>query len=269
MSSDVEHVRSERVVVAGGRRRHPAGVESGRASTLAVVARNPAPAPRLTKQAVLAEAMALLDDEGDEALTMRRLADRLGVVPMAIYRHVADKDELIDGVLDLAVSQVELPSSRLGWRAGLRELGHSVRRTMLAHPAIVATLVTRPSLGAHGLAIGEYGLGVMLDAGFSVEHADRGPKAVLTYTIGFVALEVPRRRQGFSADGREAPGLDLPVEQLDPARFPHTIAVRPRAAEFVSDDQFDYGLERVLDGLAAMQPARPTATVRGGATRRR
>ena len=273
MSSDVEHMRSGRAIATGGGRRGT-GVDSGTVATLPVVARNPVPAPRLTKQAVLVEAIALLDEEGDEALTMRRLADRLGVVPMALYRHVANKDELIDGVLDLAVSEVQLPSSRLGWRSGLRELGHSVRRTMLAHPGLVAPLVTRPSLGSSGLAIGEYGLAVMLDAGFSVEHADRGPKAVLTYTIGFVALEVPRRRQGFSADGADAPGLDFPVEQLDPERFPHTIAVRPRAAEFVSDAQFDYGLERVLDGLAAVQPtAKQTGTtstkVRGGATRRR
>jgi AcrR family transcriptional regulator len=245
------------------------GVRPSERATLAVVARNPAPAPRLTKQAVLAQAIALLDEEGDDALTMRRLADRLGVVPMALYRHVANKDELIDGVIDLAVSQVQLPSSRLGWRSGLRELGHSVRRTMLAHPGLVAPLVTRPSLGTNGLVIGEYGLAVMLDAGFSVEHADRGPKAVLTYTIGFVALEVPRRRQGFSADGAEAPGLELSVELLDPDQFPHTISIRPRAAEFVSDAQFDYGLERVLDGLAAVQPVRQKRAVRGAAATRR
>ncbi len=252
MSSDTQHSSTQSAPVRGG----PGVVRDARA-TLVSVSSTPAHAARLTKSGVLAEAIALLDDEGDEALTMRRLAERLGVVPMAIYRHVANKDDLIDGVLDLAVSQVQLPSSRLGWRAGLRELGRSVRRTMLLHPGLVAPLVTRPSLGTHGLAIGEYGLAVMLDAGFSVEHADRGPKAVLTYTIGFVALEVPRRRQGFAADGSVAPGLDLSVDLLDPDQFPHTIAVQPRAAEFVSDAQFDYGLERVLDGLAAVQPKRP------------
>ncbi len=203
---------------------------------------------------MLDEAMRVLDEDGLDALTMRHLAERLGVVPMAIYRHVSNKDDLIDALLDLAVSQVPLPDPALDWRTGLRALAVAIRATMLSHPGVVAPLVTRPSLGVHALAIGEYGLAVMREAGFSAEDAQRGPNAVLTYTIGFVALEVPRRREGFTPDGSAAPGLDVPFESLDHETFPHTKEIRPLAAELVSDAQFSYGLERVLDGIAGTAP---------------
>ncbi len=186
----------------------------------------PTPEPtttRLTRAAVLDEAMRVLDDDGLDSLTMRRLAERLGVVPMAIYRHVSNKDDLIEALLDRAVSKVPIPDPSLDWRAGLGQLAVAIRRTMLEHPGIVAPLVTRPSIGEHALAIGEYGRSLMLGAGFSEDDAERGPNAVLTYTIGFVALEVPRR-------------------QAEPPS---------RASEFVGDAQFTYGLDRLLDGIAS------------------
>ena len=222
--------------------------------TLRIVPRPDAPAARLTRAAVLDEAMRVLDEDGLDALTMRHLADRLGVVPMAIYRHVSNKDDLIDALLDLGVSHVPLPDPALDWRNGLRALAVAIRQTMLSHPGIVSSLVTRPSLGAHALVIGEYGLAVMRQAGFSVDDAQRGPNTVLTYTIGFVALEVPRRQAGSTADGSSAVDLDAAVELLDDGQFPHTKEIRPLAADFVSDAQFSYGLERILDGIASTRP---------------
>lgn len=227
---------------------------TGSPDTIRTVPTPDAPVVRLTRATVLAEAMRVLDEEGLDALTMRHLAERLGVVPMAIYRHVADKDDLIDALLDLGVAQVPLPDPALDWRNGLRALAIAIRRTMLSHPGVVAPLVTRPSLGVHALVIGEYGLAVMRKAGFSAENAQRGPNAVLTYTIGFVALEVPRRRAGFTADGSSVVGLDEAVELLDDDQFPQTKEIRPLAADFVSDAQFSYGLERILDGIAATAP---------------
>lgn len=214
------------------------------------------PTRRLSRELVLHEALALLDEIGYEELTMRRLADRLGVVPMAVYRHVANRDALVEGLLDLAISQVPLPDQSLGWRAALRQLAVGIRTTMLAHPGIVTPLVGRPSLGPRALVIGEYGLALMRSAGFRAEDAERGPIAVLTYTIGFVALEQPRRRVGFPADGSASDELDPPYDELPAELFPHTIELRPRTAEFVSDSQFEYGLKQILDGLEQLLPRR-------------
>jgi len=209
---------------------------------------------RLTRAVVLREALALLDDEGFEALTMRRLSERLGVVPMALYRHVANKDDLILGVIDLAVSLVPIPSPDLDWRSGLHQLAHSIRHTMLEHPGIVGPVVTQPALGMHALVIGEYGLAVMRTAGFAPEHADRGPNAVLTYVLGFVALEVPRLGLLENARRGIPNGLDIVYDQLPIEIFPHTVEVRPRAEELVSEAQFEYGLHCILDGIELHAP---------------
>lgn len=206
-------------------------------------------AGRLTRDTVLREAIVLLDEDGLDALTMRRLAERLGVVPMALYRHVKHKDDLLDGLLDAAVSLVPLPNPSLGWRDGLSALAHAVRATMLAHPGIAAPLVTRPSLGPHGLRIGEYGLTVMRAAGFDDVDASRGPNAVLTYTIGFAALEVPRRPR----DG-DGGAISVNFDDLPADGFAHTRQLRPSPDEFVSDAQFEYGLAKLLDGLAVGLP---------------
>lgn len=205
---------------------------------------------RLTRDSVLAAALVLIDEEGTGGLTMRRLADRLGVVPMALYRHVANKDDLVTAVIDVTVSLVPIPPPELNWRTGLHQLAHGIRATMLEHPGIVGPLVTRPALGPHSLIIGEYGLAVMRNAGFATEDADRGPRTVLTYTIGFVALEVPRLQQW----ERTPDGFDVDFDGLPADRFPHTIEVRPRPEELVSDTQFDYGLQQILDGIARRAP---------------
>lgn len=209
---------------------------------------------RLTRPLVVREAMAVLDEAGYDALTMRRLAERLGVVPMAVYRHVANKDDLTDALLDLAVSEVPLPPPGLDWRGSMRHLAHAIRDTVLAHPGIVTPLVGKPALGPSSLALAEAGFAALADAGFSPAATTRGVNAVLTYTIGFVALEVPRRRAGFLPDGSGADGLDDDLDRLPPDLFPYTRALRPAPAELVNDAQFQHGLDRLLDGIGADAP---------------
>ena len=90
----------------------------------------------LTRTAVLRAAVALADSEGLDAVTMRRLAETLEVVPMALYKHVADKDDLLAGMVDLLVDDMEVPppASRPQWREGVREALHGARRVVQAHP---------------------------------------------------------------------------------------------------------------------------------------
>jgi AcrR family transcriptional regulator len=209
---------------------------------------------RLTRDVVLREAIALLDAEGYDALTMRRLAERLGVVPMALYRHVTNKDDLLAGLLDLAVTFVPIPPLDIGWRAGLGGLARSIRATMLAHPGVVTPLVAQPNLGPHSLLLAEYGLALMRTAGFSDEVAIRAPNAVIVYTIGYVALEVPRLE--FAArvlEGTSQP-LTIDYEALPSELFTHTLVLRPGPEEFINEAQFEFGLERILDGIAMTGP---------------
>jgi TetR/AcrR family tetracycline transcriptional repressor len=212
---------------------------------------------RLTRDLVVQEALAVLDEGGYEALTIRRLAERLGVVPMAVYRHVTSKDDLTDALLDLAVSSVPLPEGDIDWRDGLRQLAVAIRNTILRHPGIITPLVTKPALGPSSLLLAEFGYSVMRSAGFDAAHTTRSVNSVITYTIGFAALEVPRRQAGFEADGTGTTSLDVAYDQLAPERYPHTVELRPAPAELVSNEQFDYGLERLLDGIADHHPELP------------
>lgn len=211
------------------------------------------PTRRLTRGLVVEEALAVLDEGGYKALTIRRLAERLDVVPMAVYRHVANKDDLTDALVDLAVSKVPLPQAGIDWRDGLRQLAHAIRDTILQYPGIITPLVSKPALGPSSLLLAEFGFSVMRDAGFDEINTTRSVNSIVTYTIGFAALEVPRRRAGFAADGGGAAELDVAYDQLPADQYPHTIELRPAPAELVSDNQFDYGLERLLDGIAAAQ----------------
>jgi AcrR family transcriptional regulator len=206
------------------------------------------PRQRLTREAILDGALQLIDREGLDALTMRSLADRLGVVPMALYRHVANKDDLIDGVLDHAAGEVVVPAPGLGWREGLDALARSIRDTMLRHPAIAARVIDRPTLGPASILIGEYGLGLLCDGGFDARTAERGLNLVVVYALGFVALEVPRLPS--SAIALDESELVAAYDALPVDEFPHTTAIRPRPGAIVDEEQFEFGLTCILDGIA-------------------
>jgi AcrR family transcriptional regulator len=201
----------------------------------------------LSRKVLVREALALLDSEGLDALTMRNLADRLGVVPNALYRHVKDKDDLLNGVLDEAVASVPLPPGHLGWDDGLVALATAIRATMLEHPAITSLVVSRPSLGPASLAIGEYGFGVMLEAGFTPRLAERSLNLILTYTLGFVALEVPRIHQPVVT----LKELEAAYDQLPADLLPHTATVRPIPGRIIDEEQFAFGLTQIVAGVTA------------------
>lgn len=212
-----------------------------------------APTPfhkQLTRELLVREALALLDEEGADALTMRSLATRVGVVPNALYRHVKDKDDLLDGVMDAAVASVPIPAADLPWDEGLTALAHSMRTTMLAHPAIARLVVDRPNLGLAAVGVGEYAFGRLLDGGFAPADADRALNVVLVWTLGFVALEVPRASEPELTKAE----LDKAYEQLPADAFPHTVTVKPNPIEIVSDAQFELGLRCLIDGLRSFAP---------------
>lgn len=208
---------------------------------------------RLTRASVLAEARRALADGGLPALTMRNLADRLGVVPMALYRHVRNKDDLLDVLMDEAVARVVIPPADFSWREGLRTLAHSIRSAMIENREIASLVIARPNLGPNSIRIGEYGFGVLRQAGFPAEEVEPALNAVLTYTLGFVALEVPRTEGASGAASTSSVSLDRVYGTLDRSEFPNTFAVKPSPGALVSKDQFDFGLEALLQGIGLRQ----------------
>jgi len=125
---------------------------------------------RLTRDAVLAEALALGDARGLDAVTIRGVADRLGVTPMALYRHVGDKDGLLDGLADVLYAELRLPGPADQWWDGLADLARSTRAVLLDHPW-AAPLFSRPLAGPHALALGSALAAALRTAGFSAAEA--------------------------------------------------------------------------------------------------
>jgi AcrR family transcriptional regulator len=221
----------------------------------------------LSRQEIIEQALALLEEHGPGALSMRRLADRLGVAPNALYSHVQGKADLVDGLIDAMYADLDIGTDESGdWVEQLAALSQAVREHLLAHPAVVPLALQRHALGPHGLRLGERIYDILRPAGFTDRAVVGTVSALLTYILGFVALEVPH----VGADGS---GTDELVRRLGafygalPLRqFPNHVELAPMLARFSSDDQFQFGLRTFLTGLAAQHdgpdPARTSTRQR-------
>jgi AcrR family transcriptional regulator len=194
----------------------------------------------------------LVDRVGLEGLTMRSLATALGVVPMAAYRHFANKGELLDAVIDHVTAMVPIPDPTRDWRETATDIALSIRRTLLAHPGVVTALVNRPRLGSSAVVLTEALYAALQRGGFPAEALEPSANLLFTYVLGFLALEVPRRSPaGAVEQALHVPQVEISLiyTSLDAADHPITASIAPDAARFVSDRQFAWGLETVLVGL--------------------
>jgi TetR/AcrR family tetracycline transcriptional repressor len=196
----------------------------------------------------VAEARRIGAEEGIEALTMRRLADALGVMPNALYTYFPDKASILDAVLDDLIGDVEPSSRRVGWRRGLIGLMSSYRRLLLTQPGLIALTVSRPQMGPSAIRVREAGLALLKQAGLSDADAVRAYLSLFAYTTGYVTFEAARPPGDRDAEQRSA-GRKL-HEGLPDEAFPTTRALAKRLARRPGDAEFTYGLERLLDGFA-------------------
>ena len=194
----------------------------------------------LSKDQVIAAALEVVDDEGWPALSMRRLAQELDVWPMAIYRHFQDKDELVGAVQDAAVTAVGLPVAEGPWRARISRLLNDARPALRRSAgSSVAEAMFTPG----GLRLAEAGLAILADAGFAPSEAARAWHGLFGYTLAF----------GGGAPGRDGRArARTAIAAVDEDEHPHVVAAAPELAEAGRETAgFDYGLERLLDGLEA------------------
>ena len=217
--------------------------------------------PALSRETIVAEAVRLLDEEGTEALSMRRLGSRLGAGATSLYRHVANKDELFE----LAVDEVygELPLPPLGepadWRTTITHVARSLRATILRHPWIAAKLgeVGLAYLGPNMLRQTEHTLALFESAGFSLEEADQAMSTVAAFVLGVSTSEAAWlsmiARSGQSEQewlDRLWPAAERAVQDYPRLRARYA-AQRSADSAKIDEDSFTYGLQRILDGLAS------------------
>jgi TetR/AcrR family tetracycline transcriptional repressor len=209
----------------------------------------------LARELIIKEALALLEEHGPGALSMRRLADRLGVAPTALYTHVRGKADLIDGLIDQVYAGLTLELDRSGdWTQQLATLGQQVREHLLAHPAVVPYALQQPGLGPHSLRLGEAIYDILRPAGFSDQAVVGTVYALLTYILGFVALEVPRAGTDPQTSDEFVRRMWAFFAALPPGEFPHTVELAAQLARISTDDQFEFGIRTFLAGLNAQQP---------------
>jgi AcrR family transcriptional regulator len=217
--------------------------------------------PQLTRERVVEEALAVIAHDGANALTMRRLATRLGVVPGALYNHVRNKQQLQDLLLDGVLADVDLhldPS--LAWTEQLKVLAHRLRQVLEAHPGVAGILKTRDPLGPNSLALAEAFLGPLQTAGFGDREAGLAFFLLLDYTIGFAvnspATSVNEQRVRDHAIRSQ---LHHFFRSLPPDRFPALVALGEHVWVDNRDERFTAGLQMLVDGLehARNAPHRP------------
>jgi AcrR family transcriptional regulator len=220
--------------------------------------RSSRPRTPLTKQRVITEAVALADDEGIAMLTMRRLADRLGIEPMSLYHHVANKDEILDAMLDVVFSEIELPSTRVRWRTAMRARAASARAALRRHPWAIGRMESRANPGPATLRHHDAVIGCLRRAGFTVALTAHAFSAIDSYLYGFAMQELALP---FSTPEETAAMAETFLEQFPVTQFPHLAelttehVLRPG---YDYGDEFAFGLELILDGLErSRQELRP------------
>jgi TetR/AcrR family transcriptional regulator, tetracycline repressor protein len=216
------------------------------------------PRGSLSREEIIKEALALLDEHGPGALSMRRLADRLGVAPTALYYRVRGKADLIDGLIDQVYADLDLDPDPTGdWTQQLTTLSRQIREHLLAHPAVVPYALQQPGLGPHSLRLGEAIYDILRPAGFSDQAVVGTVYALLTYILGFVALEIPRAGTDPQTSDEFVRRMWAFFAALPLGEFPHTVQLAAQLARISTDDQFQFGIRTFLAGLNAHADERP------------
>jgi AcrR family transcriptional regulator len=198
----------------------------------------------LTHERILDTALALLDREGLDGFSMRRLADGLGVGTMTIYGYFRTKDRLLDALVDHVAGAVPPVSGEGSWRDQVRVLVLAIRRTHLLHPAIVELRLRRPLLSTGALDLTEAGMRILRGAGFSRRDAARAYRTLFIYTFGFAAFGP------WNGGEAERDQTIRAVAALPAERYPALTDAAAEAAEAMADERvFEFGLDRLLDGL--------------------
>jgi AcrR family transcriptional regulator len=204
---------------------------------------------RLSRDRVLAAAVALADAGGLESLTMRRLGEDLGVEAMSLYKHVTNKDDLVDGMVDLVFAEIELPPSGADWRTAMRERAVSVRAALIRHPWATALMQSRTAPGPATLHHHDTVIGTLRGAGFSVRLAAHAFSALDAYVYGFALQQ--RSLPFDSLEEAQEVGRQM-FARMPPGAYPHLTELTVEhilQPGYDYGDEFEYGLDLVLDGL--------------------
>jgi AcrR family transcriptional regulator len=209
------------------------------------------PRPRLSRERVLQAALALAARDGIESLTMRKLADELGVGAMSLYYHVPNKEQLLDGMVDIVFSEIDPPSTDVDWKTAMRSRALSTRNALRRHPWAIGLMEGRTSHGPANLRLHDAVLGCLRAAGFSLEMTVHAYSVQDAYIYGFALQEQDMSSETADDFAAEAQRQMREYEAML-ADFPHLVEVvggYVAKAGYDYDAEFLFGLDLILDGL--------------------
>ena len=215
-------------------------------------------APRipLTRERVLHAAVALADASGSETLSMRKLGEALGVEAMSLYNHVANKEDLLDGMIDVVFAEIDLPTGWADWRAAMRQRAISARRVLSRHGWAIGLMESRSSPGRATLRHHDAVIGCLRDAGFSIELAAHAFSVLDSYIYGFALQE---RSLPFPTPEQTADLAQDILASFPADRYPHLAELTARHVlqpGYDYGDEFEFGLDLILDGLERIRKGR-------------
>jgi len=210
--------------------------------------RSPSRAP-LTRERIVETALRIMDSEGLEAVTMRRVGHELGVEAMSLYGHVRDKEEILSGVIEAVMAEFEFPHDHPDWREAARRAARAWRALLTAHPNVL-TLMShqrKPMTSPVALRPTEHALTILSRAGLSREETVRAFRAFGGYIQGFVLAEIANMFGGRDVHvSREDLARSLPLEEL-----PELASHLEFLFDCDLDAEFEYGLDLMIRGLEA------------------
>lgn len=212
------------------------------------------PRRALTRDRVAAEALEVISMHGVEALSMRALAGRLGVVPGALYRHVHSKEQLYDLILDGVLAEVDRQvDDSQSWTAQVAELAQRLRAVLEDHPGIAALLKTRDPLSPHSLALAEAFLASLNGAGLPDHQTALAFRLIYDYTVGFSLSDRNSAAAQRVVDTATRGELYAFLRSLPADRFPVLTTLGPHVWADDRDDRFAAGIGTLISGLQALQ----------------
>ena len=211
----------------------------------------PATRPRtpLSRERVLKTALALADAGGIESLTMRKLGEAVGVEAMSLYNHVPSKGDLLDGLIDLVFSEIELPSGADGWKTAMRQRAISARAVLSRHRWAIGLMESRTSPGPATLRHHDAVIGCLRQAGFPVALAAHAYSALDSYIYGFALQEasLPFDTSEQTSELAQAIVAQFPADEYPHlAEFTFEHVLRPG---YDYGSEYEFGLDLILDGL--------------------
>jgi AcrR family transcriptional regulator len=208
---------------------------------------------RLTERAIAEAALAVLDAEGIEALTMRHLAAGLSTSAMALYNHFPDKEAVLEAVTQLMLAEIEAPPPGMSWQETARRIMRSARAVALRHPHAAPLIARFPPRTPDALAFVEAGFRSFRAAGFDPKSTAQAYRTLVAYSLGTQEIEATDYFAAHPAAAGPAGSLDQPSAGR---LLPTVEEVGPELANQDPEQQFEYGLNVVLAGLEALLPRR-------------